>query len=444
MQPSNHPNFLMDPNQQEDFRRQQYYQDRHQMQIQHFTRPNVQQQQFEQNQNHVPMHQNQLLPPLLPFQNYYSNNPPYFNPDIHTGNGNNTSTSQYSSTIQNESTLRQHPFISNPPIEGVSSQAFSGQLGDSSSSHASPANSNQVAIRPANAPRRGRPPKNLSDKVTSTPKVQKSTVPKRRGRPPKPKDTTALVNNTNPDLLTPRDQKPIHGNQPISQSDGNPPKRRGRPPKQPSPEREIPIPDPKFLVYKCEWKKCPAQLHNLATLRMHLFKIHGKRENGTSSCLWKGCTITQTVEEGDALSSDSVAILESKFKNEDDWRNHVEKEHITPYAWHMGDGPQNSIDGPKKPTPSAPAYLFDKNGVQVTPSIENQQIEEGDPKRNNAQRFRRRINGLDFVLDPMYNSEYESPIKSTRNNIQEEDQAHSGEEDGDDDENADMDIGPYI
>ncbi|ESZ93309.1 hypothetical protein SBOR_6290 [Sclerotinia borealis F-4128] len=410
------------------------FQTRPPMQIQNHPRPTLEQEQhqfeqqrFEQNREHMQMHQRQSSPHQL-------NDPQRFNAPLRTGNDNSTGTSmsRYSTSLPNENVLGKRPFASNSSSEGFSLETFSGQLGVSSlASRTVPENLALVAGRSTNAPRRGRPPKNLSG--TSSPKPQKSAtgIPKRRGRPPK--DYTALVNRTKSDSSMAKDHKTIHNND-------NPPKKRGRPPKQPSPELEILAPNPTFLIYKCEWKNCPAKLHNLVTLRMHLFKIHGKRENGMTSCLWKDCTAAQTNENKDPLPSNSEHNTQYKFKDEDDWKNHVEKTHITPYAWHMGDGPQNSLDGPKKPALSAPAYLFDKNGVQVIPSIENQQIEGGDPKWNNTHRFTREIEGLDYVLNPRYNADYSTPMQTEEYNAQEGEQILSDNQDGDDDGNADMDI----
>jgi hypothetical protein len=51
------------------------------------------------------------------------------------------------------------------------------------------------------------------------------------------------------------------------------------------------------------------------------------------------------------------------------------------------------------------SWLHDENGRQVTPSVENQPIEDGNPKKNNAQRFERKVLGLDVIFDPVNSSE---------------------------------------
>ncbi|KAF7854622.1 hypothetical protein EAF04_010430 [Stromatinia cepivora] len=401
------------------------------MHMQNSPQPSPEQQQFEKNRQHVQMRPSQR-PLLSPVQNYsYNEN----QVPLRTENDNRTSTPQFSSFLQNESASRQQHFASGPSSMGHSLQTFYAQQGDELAPHELAGNITQMVIRSPGAPRRGRPPKNLSG--TSSHKSQKSTIPKRRGRPPK--DYTALASSTNSDPLTAKGQKSAHSKKPNSQSDDNPPKRRGRPPKQPSPEVEIPLPNPHFQVYGCEWDKCPAKLHNLDTLRMHLFKVHGKRENEMFNCLWKGCTKVQTPNDGSMSSSESRITTKYNFENEDDWKRHVEKKHVIRFAWHMGDGPRNSLDGPQKYNASAlPAYLFDKNGVQVTPSVKDQQIEYGDPKETSAQRFKRTISGLDFVLNPIYNSNYASPIQSAAKDGGENNEVHSSNADEDDGDDTNM------
>lgn len=77
---------------------------------------------------------------------------------------------------------------------------------------------------------------------------------------------------------------------------------------------------------------------------MHLFKVHGKRENDKFQCLWKGCVAAaQHTENGNILASESGIRRLREFEDEDKWKRHIEKKHITRYAWHMGDGPMNSL-----------------------------------------------------------------------------------------------------
>ncbi|CAD6446933.1 28bc44f0-32c8-4d65-92d8-c941ee4ad80e [Sclerotinia trifoliorum] len=415
---------------EEDLRHHNHRQNSPQMHTQNSPQPNSEQQQFEQNAQHVQMRPSQrpLLSPTLKYS--YGNQFP-----SHTENDNRSSTPQPSGFLQNGSASRPQRSASGPSNMSYSLQTFYGQHGEELSPHEVDGNVSQVVIRSPTARRRGRPPKNLSG--ISSHKPEKPAIPRKRGRPPK--DYTAPVSIADSEPLTAKCQKPANSKKPNSQSDDNPPKRRGRPPKRPSPEVEIPLPNPPFQIYGCEWDKCPAKLHNLDTLRMHLSKVHGKREDDMFNCLWKGCTKVQTPNDGSMLSSESTNTTKYRFENENDWKRHVEKKHVIRFAWHMGDGPRNSLDGPQKHNASAlPAYLFDKNGVQVTPSVKDQQIEYGDPKETSAQRFKRTISGLDFVLNPIYNSNYATPIQSVAKDGGENDEVHSSNEGKDDGNDTNM------
>jgi hypothetical protein len=128
---------------------------------------------------------------------------------------------------------------------------------------------------------------------------------------------------------------------------------------------EVPKPEPKiykrnryprehpdtdaFVPFPCEWGECRAELHNLKTLRKHLFNVHGKgirdKRGGWRECLWNGC--------------EDYPI---EFADMEAWKDHMEKVHITAVAWELGDGP---VTTPSDVDPSA--YLSDANGKQITP-----------------------------------------------------------------------------
>ncbi|KAM3079592.1 hypothetical protein ACMFMG_006007 [Clarireedia jacksonii] len=275
--------------------------------------------------------------------------------------------------------------------------------------------------------RRGRPPESLSRPGAA---ARESGVPKRMGRPPK--DYTALVADNNNDLLlakTPGCSSNVTyaaSNQPsnnalaisvqLPKKRGRPfknpelanapaervPKKRGRPPKDPSSVKKIPLPEPNYLKYKCEWKGCPAELHNLKTLNLHIAKVHKNRENGMFICLWNRCaTLPNSDNNTEALFNPS-ADAHYRFDLEEEWLKHIGDEHMQPYAWYMGDGPRSSFERSERSQSLASAsWLHDENGRQVTPSVENQPIEDGNPKRNNAQRFERKVLGLDVIFDPI-------------------------------------------
>ncbi|KAF5667622.1 hypothetical protein FHETE_5680 [Fusarium heterosporum] len=141
------------------------------------------------------------------------------------------------------------------------------------------------------------------------------------------------------------------------------PKRRGRPPKPPSPPPETIYykVEASFVPFLCEWRDCKAELHNLDTLRRHIYIVHGDSDQ----CLWGKCGNRDAISE---------------FEDDERFKRHVEEAHLVPFSWHVGDGPNNSKDWDvlnKGPTEEeVPDYLKDKHGNQVTPWIRDQQEED--------------------------------------------------------------------
>ncbi|KAK7424339.1 hypothetical protein QQX98_000607 [Neonectria punicea] len=163
------------------------------------------------------------------------------------------------------------------------------------------------------------------------------------------------------------------------------PKRRGRPPKAPSPQpRDIYYKlNPPFIAFLCEWQDCKAELHNLDTLRRHVYVVHG----WDSTCRWGKCAHSEPHRE---------------FEDDEGFDAHVEQAHLVPFAWHVGDGPNNSSG--KNATAKAnveegiPDYLKDENGNQVTPSVKDQKVEDFNTWRNNRRRLRELITRRDESL----------------------------------------------
>lgn len=160
-------------------------------------------------------------------------------------------------------------------------------------------------------------------------------------------------------------------------------KRRGRPPKQPSPPPQAVYGGlkPNFLAYLCEWMGCRAELHNLDTLRRHVYVVHGKAER----CLWGECG--------------NRAEAEQTFLNGAEFEAHMEEEHMVPMSWHVGDGPSNRrMAKVTDPGDAIPDFLKDKDGNQVSPSVRGQQVEDVITWRNNrrklAELLRRRDENL--------------------------------------------------
>lgn len=148
------------------------------------------------------------------------------------------------------------------------------------------------------------------------------------------------------------------------------PKRRGRPPKNPSPPprdiyRRVDVP---FVAFLCEWEGCKAELHNLETLRRHVYIVHGD----SIQCLWGSCGRREEPYE---------------FDDDESFNKHVEEAHLVPLSWHVGDGPNNK--GCRKAAENEiPDYLKDENGNQVTPSIRDQQEEDIMTWRKNRRKLK--------------------------------------------------------
>ncbi|KAF7545972.1 hypothetical protein G7Z17_g8763 [Cylindrodendrum hubeiense] len=155
------------------------------------------------------------------------------------------------------------------------------------------------------------------------------------------------------------------------------PKRRGRPPKAPSPQpREIYCKlNTPFIAFLCEWHGCKAELHNLDTLRRHVYVVHGGKSG--RSCLWGKCGRKKPPPA---------------FDHPEGFKTHMEEAHLVPFAWHVGDGPNNSsglkAEEKMDVEDEIPDYLKDRDGKQVTPSVKNQQLEDFVTWKNNRRRLR--------------------------------------------------------
>lgn len=188
----------------------------------------------------------------------------------------------------------------------------------------------------------------------------------RVGRPPKLKDPNAVPDQRN-----------------------GLPKRRGRPPKVPYPDprhlfRTI---RPSFVAFACEWQGCAAELHNLATLRRHLQMVHSPKvatsakskhiEAKSFECRWAGCATAASGE------------LPVQFTSDGAWTAHIETVHLVPFAWHLGEGPQNDGDCSKnQDADQVPDYLFGKDGNQVTPWVRYQKEEDLVTYQNNRRKLK--------------------------------------------------------
>jgi len=174
----------------------------------------------------------------------------------------------------------------------------------------------------------------------------------------------------------------------------------GRPPKTPF---DLPLPKPMFYPFLCEWKNCPAELHNLETLRNHLFNVHSRKlTSGSYVCLWADCGAKGNIVD-EKTQTQRIAAINFKFKTKKELHSHIEQAHLIPFAWHMGDGSKATSLAARENSDlrSTSPWLFDANGNQVTPSVENIPIESGHPRHNNARRFVKKLEGIHVVLIPV-------------------------------------------
>ena len=120
----------------------------------------------------------------------------------------------------------------------------------------------------------------------------------------------------------------------------------GRRKKMPIPSGRYPS-QPSYKVYECLWENCPAELHNLETLKKHVHKHRDKFEKAPFPCLWANCydsNISVTKKSQDVGSSDCKRERLS-FESGEAWEKHLERNHINAVAWELGDGPATHSSG---------------------------------------------------------------------------------------------------
>ncbi|KAK4162230.1 hypothetical protein QBC43DRAFT_322063 [Cladorrhinum sp. PSN259] len=224
--------------------------------------------------------------------------------------------------------------------------------------------------------------------------------PRKRGRPVGWRPGSGPYSKLTGGSPAPRPKPP---KKPISErkKPGRPPGKLGKPP-APIGRQVYLAQNPKFLVFKCEWQGCQAELHNAETLRKHILFVHGRppspnsetysapsRPNSSSSalcvdkpspvmiCKWAKCRSASTTPP--------ITFDISSFPD------HAEQTHILPILWQLGDGPQNTSCSSVPAAPltgnKLPLYLFDEsNTTQVTPDVRDQQTEnDEDRKRRQMQ-----------------------------------------------------------
>jgi hypothetical protein len=102
---------------------------------------------------------------------------------------------------------------------------------------------------------------------------------------------------------------------------------------------------PKYQSYKCKWQNCKADLHNLETLKKHIFKVHCKETlRNTLECLWDDCG--KEVTNYDPMTNMRIERHQPhSFDLESNWRDHIQQNHFDPLSWELGDGPASGLSG---------------------------------------------------------------------------------------------------
>jgi hypothetical protein len=187
-----------------------------------------------------------------------------------------------------------------------------------------------------------------------------ATAPKRRGRPPR--DPNAVKAAPAKRVLTRRGRGPSSVThypaaadfQEEEEQDVLPaPKKRTRGPNK---SKLTPLPQPRqpsFVPFKCEWRDCKAELQNLETLRRHIYTVHGKvfvkGEFEAKACLWGKCGNKAGSKSRNGDDDGDVemggVVQRELYGDAQAFKAHLEKAHVVPLSWHMGDGPRGSTIG---------------------------------------------------------------------------------------------------
>jgi hypothetical protein len=162
-------------------------------------------------------------------------------------------------------------------------------------------------------------------------------------------------------------------------------RRGGRPRKEPEKKaRDVyKTLQAKFISFKCEWHGCKAELHNTETLRRHLQVVH-VRAAAPPRCQWGKCADRSPPRH---------------YTTTEDLARHLDRRHLETFVWLCGDGPKNSLGAVRGQDDDAlPAYLFYKDGTQVTPSIRDQKLEDAHTYRKNQARLREMLQSMNDDL----------------------------------------------
>ncbi|KKY28551.1 hypothetical protein UCRPC4_g00540 [Phaeomoniella chlamydospora] len=175
------------------------------------------------------------------------------------------------------------------------------------------------------------------------------------------------------------------------------PRHRGRPPgsKNKQPPTKGPIvsinvsePAPEFPTFRCEWRACLVDLHNLAKLRKHVAQVHKPLGDADKhECWWRRCPYIQRDPVDDTLQT-------KQFDTKEEWIAHVEHEHLSPIARKLGDGPSDKHVGKATtPNPDFSRFAYDTKLA----SAKHPQIIEQQRKQFTSDRNGRRVTPISSI-----------------------------------------------
>ncbi|RMZ87100.1 hypothetical protein DV736_g5671, partial [Chaetothyriales sp. CBS 134916] len=129
------------------------------------------------------------------------------------------------------------------------------------------------------------------------------------------------------------------------------------------------LPRPSHPIFKCRWKSCGVELHNLVTLRKHVAKLHRPSADDIDergfSCWWRHCRYLQPDDEGSVVATRTFGTAEA-------WLEHINEDHLRKVAMEWGDGPNSSPIDSQTLLQDKMRYLSDEHGGGVTPSVSKQ------------------------------------------------------------------------
>lgn len=108
-------------------------------------------------------------------------------------------------------------------------------------------------------------------------------------------------------------------------------------------QKDVPVPEPTYFDFDCEWHGCQAVLHNFETLLKHVKVVHRKRNaSGNLECRWGKCCVEEEVVTLRGGGEPSTRLIYPEFEAKEEWKAHMWDEHLFKMNWQMGDGPKGT------------------------------------------------------------------------------------------------------